>query len=868
MKVVALRLHGRIDRLWRFLAIGIVLVIFVLFYADWRAFQNASKQVDETRQLQKQTDAVLSSVTDAETGERGYLLTGDPQYLAPYEKANADLPDELKQLAQTAAAAGRDVDQVRNIQTVIHDKMNELKRTIELRDQQGADAALASMRDGEGRLTMDEVRSDVKVMLSGEYMSLYQLETASELHADRSRIIVLVGCLGLVFLLFRMGSAIDSVVREREEFAGRIEDSRQLLETTLASIGDAVIVTDADGAVRFMNSIAGTMTGWVPADAARQPLSEIFQIIDERTRKPIENPFEAVQQKAAEEMAGGASAVSHQHTTLIARDGGEISIEDSSAPIRAEGRTGQMLGAVIVFRDVTARRIAERELERWKQIFSGAGFGMFVADSKTGVIVDMNRTFAAMHGYSVDELLGTRLHALLPPETREDFGSALRIASQKGRHMFEHQHLRRDGAEFPSLVDVTTFLDGRDEFLAGYCSDITERKRFEDAIKESEERFRTLASALPQLVWSTDAAGNIEYVNERWVAYAGWRSGDEARKYAPRYPWQDLIHPEDREEYFARWGDSLGRGNTFEVQVRLRRAGNGAWRWFLCRAVAVRDRAGEIVRWLGGCTDIQEQMEGATQLRQANEALQRSNADLEQFAYAASHDLQEPLRMVSIYSQLLREEYERALDSRALSYIDFAINGAKRMSHLLTALLTYSRVANAARPASPKSDAVAAVGSALLNLSTIIEDTQALIEFDTLPVVQVPEIHLVQLFQNLIGNALKYRKEEYPPGERPVIRIDAKPRGEGGWLFSVTDNGIGIEAEYLTQIFGIFKRLHGSAFDGTGIGLALCQKIVERAGGRIWAESQPGVGTTFFFTLQGVEAGDYELAYHNSAGRG
>jgi light-regulated signal transduction histidine kinase (bacteriophytochrome) len=257
-------------------------------------------------------------------------------------------------------------------------------------------------------------------------------------------------------------------------------------------------------------------------------------------------------------------------------------------------------------------------------------------------------------------------------------------------------------------------------------------------------------------------------------------------------------------------------------------------------------------------------MEGATQLRIANQALQQSNADLEQFAYAASHDLQEPLRMVSIYSQLLKEEYGDALDRQALSYIDFAVNGARRMSNLLTALLTYSRVANASPQKSPKADSRAAVSSALLNLSSVIDNTGASIEAGILPSVQVPEIHLVQLFQNLIGNALKYRKE----GEGPVIRIDAKPEAGGAWLFSVSDNGIGIDPEYLTQIFGIFKRLHGSGFEGTGIGLALCQKIVERAGGRIWAESQAGEGSTLFFTLQGAEIGDHELAYHSSAGRG
>jgi PAS domain S-box-containing protein len=473
-----------------------------------------------------------------------------------------------------------------------------------------------------------------------------------------------------------------------------------------------------------------------------------------------------------------------------------------------------------------------------------------------------------MHGYSVNELHRTKLHALVPPNSYEDFTAALRIASEKGRHMFEHQHLRRDGSEFPSLVDVTKFLDGRAEFLAGYCSDITERKRVEDALKESEERFRTLASALPELIWSTDAVGNIEYVNQVWISYAGWESGDEPRQYLPLQPWKDLLHPEDRDEYFGRWNQSLGTGSTFEVQARLRRPIDGTWRWFLCRAVAIRDRTGQIVRWLGGCTDIQQQMEGATQLRIANQALQQSNADLEQFAYAASHDLQEPLRMVSIYSQLLKEEYGDALDRQALSYIDFAVNGARRMSNLLTALLTYSRVANASPQKSPKADSRAAVSSALLNLSTVIDDTGALIEVGSLPSVQMPEIHLVQLFQNLIGNALKYRKEAYPGGEGTVIRIDAKPELGGTWLFSVSDNGIGIDPEYLTQIFGIFKRLHGSAFEGTGIGLALCQKIVERAGGSIWAESEPGKGSTFFFTLQGAEVGDHELVYHSSAGRG
>jgi len=852
---VARLLQGRIDRLWRFLALIIVLIIAGLFYIDWRAFQAAAKQTDETRQLQQQTDTILSDITDAETGERGYLLTGDRKYLAPYEKAIAELPKHLDNLSKTAAAAHREEKQVGLIRSLIQDKLADLDRTIKVRDESGEDAALALMRTDEGRLTMDEVRTASKVLLSSETMSLYNVNNASESHANSFLVVVLAGCLGLVLLLWRLGGAVDSVVREREASAHHIEEARRQLQTTLVSIGDAVIVTDAAGAVRFMNPVAARLTGWPAEDAERNPLNDIFQIVDEKTHARIEDPYVAV-----EDMPEGKRLV--EHSVLISKDGVEIAIEGTSASIRDGG--GKMLGVVLVFRDITARRIAERELERWKQIFSGAGFGMFVADSRKSVIVDMNPTFAAMHGYSVSELLGESLQALVPGGSLTELAAALEIANENGRHMFEGQHLRRDGTEFPSLVDVTRFHDGRTELLAGYCSDITDRKRFEDALKESEERFRTLASALPQLVWSASADGAIEYVNNVWVSYAGWKSGDEARKYLPLFPWTDILHPEDRDEYSARWKKSLATGDTFEVQARLRRANDGAYRWFLCRAVAVRDRTGKVVRWLGGCTDIQEQMEAATQLKLANEALKQSNADLEQFAYAASHDLQEPLRMVSIYSQLLKEEYGGTLDGHALNYINFAVNGARRMSHLLKDLLTYSRVANASSEKLPVTDARVAVNSALLNLATVIDDTHAEVEIESLPQVQMREIHLVQLFQNLIGNALKYSKEDEPPH----IRIDARPNSAGAWLFTVRDNGIGIEPEYLQQIFGIFKRLHGQAFEGTGIGLAICQKIVERAGGHIWAESEPGKGSTFCFTLQGAETMEYELAYHNSAGRG
>lgn len=519
------------------------------------------------------------------------------------------------------------------------------------------------------------------------------------------------------------------------------------------------------------------------------------------------------------------------------KDGGYRWFRTRGQSVRDElGRAVRMVGAITDIHDrKQAEALAREQDEQWRHMVDGIEQLAWIVRAD-GVNEWFNRRWYEYTGLTQEQMGDWRsVHdPEVLPAVMERWAESIRTGQA-----FEMEFPVRgaDGVYRAFLTRATAVRDSSGEVVRwfGTSTNIDAMRRERDLLKESERQFRELAEALPEMMWAADAQGGINYWNPKLYAYTGVSAG---HGYADN--WVSIMHPDDAARIYETWQRSAAEGQDYEFEARMRRH-DGVYRWFLHRAEPIRDAGGRVVRWIGTSTDIHAQ-------KTTEEALRRSNEDLEQFAWAASHDLQEPLRTVSIYSQLLSQRYGDQ-GGEAEKFARYIVGAAKHMDHLLKGILEYSRAGDPAESAGAI-DSTGAFESALRNLQPAIAESGVTITRRELPVVVFPEAQLVQLFQNLIGNAIKYRQADGP--DAPWVHVSAVR--DGRWQrFAVEDNGIGIGKEYLEQIFGVFKRLHRGEYPGAGVGLAVCRRIVERQGGKIRAESEPGKGTTFFFTVPAEE---------------
>ncbi|WP_374571171.1 PAS domain S-box protein [Phenylobacterium sp.] len=454
----------------------------------------------------------------------------------------------------------------------------------------------------------------------------------------------------------------------------------------------------------------------------------------------------------------------------------------------------------------------------------------------SGRITSWNHGAEVLFGYDEAEAVGQPMSLIIPPSLADE---ERRLVERIGRgeriEHFETRRQRRDGSEVEVSVALSPLRDaqGRIVGASSINRDITELRRAAAELAQQEHRLRQVIDASASAMLMVDNERTIQLANTQAETLFGYPReelvGQKIEMLVP--PAHRGEHPEHVSGFFAKpEARAMGsgrelfglRGDGSEVPVEI--------------GLNPIEMA-EGVFTLASIIDI-------TERKRHEDELRRSNAELEQFAYIASHDLQEPLRMVASYTELLAARYSGKLDEKADKYIHYASDGARRMQQLITDLLAYSRVGSQGKPLAPV-DSQAVVSGVAELFTARLEELGGEVEVENLPLVMADEGQLRQLFQNLIGNAIKFR------GEAPPKVVVTARRERGRWAFSVKDNGIGLDMRHASRIFDMFQRLHERGkFEGSGIGLAIAKRIVERHGGRLWLDSEPGKGATFFFTLQ------------------
>jgi PAS domain S-box-containing protein len=494
--------------------------------------------------------------------------------------------------------------------------------------------------------------------------------------------------------------------------------------------------------------------------------------------------------------------------------------------------------------------VARLGREQFVAMLESATDAILTVDGE-GRIAYANGRTTQYFGYSVAELTGMEIEQLVPKASRDAHRGfrAEFIRQPRVRAMAPNLELyaqRRDGSEFPVEVSLSPVTGQRGAQILATIRDMTEPRRAQDY----RGRISALVEASRYAIISYKSDGTVLTWNGGARVLYGWSPDEMIGRDV------SAIIPSGWMDQHRRQNEDIEAGKGAQEYEAERRRKDGSLVQVAVSKAPIHDSHGKVIAISTISYDITERVRAERELHSRTEELARSNAELEQFAYVASHDLQEPLRMVASYLQLIEQRYRGRLDSDADDFINYAVDGARRMKQLITDLLDFSRAGRGVEPRPIE------LGRALERATTIlglaIEESGSVIIADQLPRVMGDEASLAEVFQNLLSNAIKFRG-----AEPPQIRIGAC-REDGLWTVSIADNGIGIDPAYNERIFAMFQRLHGrEEFAGTGIGLAICKRIVERLGGRIWVESRPGCGATFRFTLPVAEE---EAVAHDSIG--
>ncbi|MCP2025347.1 PAS domain S-box-containing protein [Flavobacterium sp. HSC-32F16] len=512
---------------------------------------------------------------------------------------------------------------------------------------------------------------------------------------------------------------------------------------------------------------------------------------------------------------------------------------------------GKITGMIQVAVDVTEQVSARKKMEESENRFRA------LVNASSDFVYRMNADWTVMRSLETpdsytdsDEAVSNWINSYIHPDDRE---TALRLISQsihnKSIFDLEHRVLKADGTIGWNFSRVVPILDHDNTIIEwfGAASDITSQKEVQQIINESAENFRQLADLVPQIIWTSKVDGFIDYYNKRWYEYTGFDENEYGDS-----SWIPVLHPDDMELVKENWYKSIQTGNPYQLEFRLKQAATGEYRWFLSKALPIKDSAGVIIKWFGTCTDIHEQKTVTEKLEilvsERTRELQRSNEDLQQFAHVASHDLKEPVRKIKTFISRLEDNLDGKLDESAKKFIDRIHVASDRMFNMIEGVLAYSKI-NADQQKPTLVDLKEVLKNIETDLEVPLQKAGGEIYYDDLPVLEGAQVLLYQLFYNLIYNSIKFARNDIPVKVK-LSSKRIKEKDKESAVITVEDNGIGFDENQAQRIFETFTRLNSKdAYEGTGLGLSLCKKIVERHEGTITAEGKPSAGAVFTIVL-------------------
>jgi PAS domain S-box-containing protein len=815
------------------LALGAaILALLVLGATSYRAMTTSTESdrlVRHTHEVLENLQNLLSAAGSIESSYRGFALTGKESYLDSYRASILSEEQDEATIRNLTVDNPKQEILMPTLERLAAERIQFGERVISIRQTRGMEAAADAVRSGTGERVMDEFQGVVRQLHNEELRLLVVRDADAKRHSGRIRTVLMLGtALGLLMAAAAGWSVQrDSIERGLAEEA--LRDQEEKYRLLIDGVQDYAIFTiDPHGMVASWNAGAERIKGYKAGEIIGQNFSRFYLQSDIDQGKP-----------KAELLVAAAAGRSETEHWRMRKDGSRFWA--NVVITAARNSSGTLLGFSEISRNISERKETEA---KYRGLLEAAPDAMVVVN-QDGEIVLLNVQAEKQFAYHRDELIGQPVKNIIP----EGFAERLRADGLRSVEDASAQQIgtgieltgrRKDGSDFPIEIMLSPLESAEGILVTAAIRDISVRKAAEKHVAQMEGRYRGLLEAAPDAMVVVNQEGEIVLLNVQAEKQFGYRRhelvGQKVKNIIPEGFAERLIADGTRTAAEA-VAQQIGTG----IELSGRRKDGSD---FPIEIMLSPLESSEGILVTAAIRDITERKKSEQQLVKTVRELKRSNDELQQFAYVASHDLQEPLRMVASYTQLLSKRYKGRLDSAADEFIAYAVDGSNRMQGLIQDLLAYSRAGTNGKGLREVSSEKA-LKDALSNLRATIQESGALVSHDSLPSITSDDTQLVQVFQNLIGNAIKYRRAEVPH-----VHVSATKNGGKDWIFSVRDNGLGIDPQYFERIFVLFQRLHGrEQFKGTGIGLTICKKIVERLGGRIWVESQPEKGSVFYFSL-------------------